>query len=69
MPFDRVNHDDVCEIILRMIDLNWRQVKERVSVRMKQHISANIEPAFQTTFNSRYLSYQRFIFLLQLNSK
>jgi hypothetical protein len=54
---------------LRVIDLNWRQVKERVSVRMKQHISANIEPAFQTTFNSRYLSYQRFIFLLQLNSK
>ena len=56
MPLDGVNHNDIGEIILRVVYLNWRQVKEGVSVGMKHHISTDIKPTFQTTFNGRYLS-------------
>jgi hypothetical protein len=61
MSLDGVNHNDVGEIILRVVYLNWRQVKEGVSVGMEKHISTHIKPSFQTTFNGRYL--YRSIFL------
>jgi hypothetical protein len=61
MSLDGVNHNDVGEKILRVVYLNcWRQVKEGVSVGMEKHISTDIKPSFQTTFNGRYLYIDRF---------